>query len=1188
LAKSLRLAIPDVETKIIREWPDAATLAAADSLVIYADGFGSHPANAHLAELTEFMNAGKGVVILHWATGIGNAGPKNDDHNDRRYIEWRQLIGAGFEPFYSLGHVWTANFKKPGSHPIMNGVKPFFLHDECYFHLHQGTDRKITRLLDVAPPENLVAKKGETFTSGNRFARESILKKREQQFVAWAFERPEGGRAFGFTGGHFHWSWARDDVRKMALNAIAWSAGLTIPETGHTSPTPTGSDMLANLSGKNPGWTADQLQEWLEQSEKGKVVPWRNAKVETPKKATIQKLPDGAQLLEGESLKVLKSVGSVAPQDLRSYGDMFSGSSHVWWRNGKPGDVIEFAIPVTKAGTYRIGLGMTKARDYGIAEFSLNGKPISKSIDFYNNDVIHTGTIAMQGEHTLTAGEHRLAVKMIGANPKALKSYMIGLDYVLLYSGDEAGLVAIDPRNAAPAKGEKNPKKSNVKAGNDLSAEPKSPEAQLADFVLPDGFQIELVASEVTGVPKPTSIAFDDAGRLWVTTAVEYPRDKDPEIWKKKGRDKIVIIDAPHLPDPQPVRTFAEGMVMPMSVLPYANGAYVAQGPEIFFLDADGQKDTLLNGFGVQDTHTMPHQLYRSPGGRITFSQGVLNNGTITDASGRSHVFDRTLIATINPKGTDLQITGVGMNNIWAWAQSRTGRVFIHEANDFGFGLVQFEEDSSYPSFRKSLIHPDAPLHPPTAKGLDLGGTGFSGIAISDDRAGSYPAPWHGRFFVANPIDGKINSATGELGTDDVWSFKKQVDLVACKDTMFRPVCITFGPDGCLYIADWYNRIISHNEVARDHPARDKGHGRIWRVRHKDQPRAQVTDFTKVPTDQLPAALNSDSTWAMRAAWHQIAQRQDKSVIPELVKMIRDTATPNDARIHALWTLEELQHFDAELWAFLLGQPSPDLRRESVRALSSLTVPQSVAAPLLKSLAGEKSWTVRYEVLRYFRRAIGPIADEHLAWLRQWNTENAVKTNREGDLNGTYQRTFQNFLLTLAETKTPLPVMPGSKWNGVISHQAAGPDPSARIAAVRAALPKADAANGKLLTKSICLSCHAIGGEGVGFAPPLDGSAKRDLDGLLMAIVDPNAAMESVFRSFRIETKDGGMLEGFNQGETVKAITLAMMGGAKLETLIEKIKAAGYIEGKSVMPDITAGLPAEQVADIVAYLRTVK
>ncbi|MFT5409808.1 MAG: putative membrane-bound dehydrogenase-like protein, partial [Verrucomicrobiales bacterium] len=911
----------------------------------------------------------------------------------------------------------------------------------------------------------------------------------------------------------------------------------------------------------------------------------------------------GEGLFEGEALTVLERVGLVRPQDLRSFGaGKWSGSSQLWWTGAKPADMIELSLPVVKAGAYRIGVGMTKAIDYGIVEFALDGKVISKPIDLYNDSVSHTGTVALGSEVALAAGEHRLSVKIVGSNPKAEKSYMFGLDYVLLYKGDEAGLLATDPRRrGAGSKSSKRPgqkkKAGGVKAGNDLDAKPLTPAQQQAKFVVPEGFVVELIASEVSGVPKPTAIAFDDAGRLWATTAVEYPRDKDSGIWEKPGRDRVVVIDAPHLPDPQPVRTFADGMVMPMSVLPFADGAVVAQGPEIFFLrdgDQDGSADgrrVLLKGFGVQDTHTLPHQLVRVPGGRIAFSQGVLNSGTIADASGRRHVFDRTLIATMTPRGTDLQIIGVGMNNIWAWAQNRVGRVFIHEANDFGLSLVPFEEDSSYPSFRKATIHPEAPIHPQTATGLNLGGTGFSGIAICDDRAGSFPAPWHGRYFVANPIHGKINSASGTLGDDDVWDFEKHGDLVTCADPMFRPVCITFGPDGCLYIADWYNRIISHNEVARDHPGRDKERGRIWRVRHTGQPRAKITDFKKMPTAQLPASLNSDSTWEMRAAWHQIGERGDTSLIPSLVAMLGDGRLPADARIHALWSLEELGHFETEQWKSLLADPSADLRREAVRSLSTLGVPQADVAPLLRMLDGEATWGVRYEVLRYFRRAKGNLQPEHLTWLRQWGKAVPAKTSRNGALDGSYQRDFQSFLMMLAETKTQLPVMVGSKWGGVIGTNPAPAEPHAiaeRIKAVKAALPHGDREQGRLLTEGLCLTCHAIGGKGVGFAPPLDGSSGRDIDGLLTAIIDPDAAIESVFRNFRIETKDATTFEGFNQSETADSITLLVMGGAKQVVPIGDIKSAGYVEGKSVMLNVTGGMDAGQIASIIAYLKAVE
>ncbi len=753
-------------------------------------------------------------------------------------------------------------------------------------------------------------------------------------------------------------------------------------------------------------------------------------------------------------------------------------------------------------------------------------------------------------------------------------------------------------------------KEKKIKEGNALEATVHTPEEQLNLFKVPEGFTIELVASEKTGVPKPVSIAFDDAGRLWTQTATEYPRDMDTGVWTKPGKDRVVVIDHPEKARPQPVRTFAEGMVMPLGVLPFGNGAFIAQGPEILFLadtDGDAKADTrkvLIQGFGVQDTHTLPHQLVRLPGGRIGFSQGVLNSGTIFDVDGKMMPFNKSLIASFAPHGNELRVISAGMNNIWAWAQDRLGRVFIHEANDWGYSLTPFEEDSSYVSFIGAPIHPDAPLHPPTAPGLNFGGTGFSGLAVSDDRSGSFQGAWRDAFFVANPIIGKINHATGTQGADGVWAFKKGDDLVTCDDPMFRPVFITFGPDGCLYIADWYNRIISHNEVARDHPGRDKDHGRIWRVRQNGQPPRTITDYTKVPTDQLPAALHSDSTWAMRAAWHQMVQRKDQSVVPALVTMLRDAQTTVDVKIGALWTLEEIAPFDEELWSHLLGEASPDLRREAVRALTTLKVPQAEAGPLMnQKLAGETAWTVRFEVLRYFRLAAGPVADADLAWLKAWSAAPAKTTKVKGQkgaggadgdylaLDGSYQRAFQDFLFMLAQTKTQLPVMAPEKYDGVLAKHPAPADPTAiakRIAAVKSVLPKAKAEAGRALTESLCLTCHSLGGKGIGFAPPLDGTWSRDLDGVLTAIVAPSVAMENVFRNFRVIRTDGTTIEGFKQSENKHGITLLLMGGAPQAIPMKVIKSAGYIEGQSMMPDLTAGMTPEQVASIAAYLRSVK
>lgn len=906
-------------------------------------------------------------------------------------------------------------------------------------------------------------------------------------------------------------------------------------------------------------------------------------------------------LLEGETLRVLKHAGNARQQDLRPFGEGgWSGNAHLWWTDAKPGESLELALPVATAGTYRLGAGFTKAVDYGIFDILLDGKKLAGPLDFYNDGVVHSGTIALGGAVKLTAGEHVLSLTITGSHPKAIKAHMLGLDYLLLAPGEAPDLAALGPKLKAVNK----PEAGSVKEGNALDAQPHTPEEQRAAFTVPEGFEIELLASEETGLPKPAMTVFDDAGRLWSVTATEYPRDNEPAIWSKPGKDSVVIIDQPCTKGPHKVRTFAGGMVMPLSVLPYGKGAFVAQGPEILFVedhDGDGKADSrkvLLHGYGVQDTHTLPHQLAQMPGGRIVYSQGVLNNGKATDATGRTVDFNRTIIATFHPDGTAHEMIEAGLNNIWSWAVSREGRVFITEANDFGYSLVPFEEDSTYPSFIQTKLHPATPMHPPTAEGLDLGGTGFSGLAICDDRAGSYPAPWHDCIMVSNPILGRIHAVSAQLGADGVFTFKKSGDLVSCSDPMFRPVAVTFGPDGCLYITDWYNRIISHNEVARDHPGRDKTRGRIWRVRHKSQPAHIVPDMTRVPTVELPAHLAADNTWEVRAAWHQIAARGAKELAPALTALILDAKTPDDTRIAALWALEDTGGFEASLWKELLASKNAHVRREAVHALSSLKVKAADAFALFQPLADETAWTVRYEMLRFFRRA--GATPEQLAWLHRWSETPADQRKVEGwngpflALGGPYERAFQDFLFLLITDKTRTPAS-DPRWDEVIATQPAHSAEETAALTKRIATVKSliTSANGPLdearaLVQTTCLACHRIGDKGVSLSPPLDGSASRDTDALITSLLDPDAAIETVFRLYRVETKDGTKVEGFRKVLDDRQLTLMFMGGGTQSIALTNIKTAGYVAGKSVMPALAAGLTDDQVADIVRFLKTVK
>lgn len=136
--------------------------------------------------------------------------------------------------------------------------------------------------------------------------------------------------------------------------------------------------------------------------------------------------------LEGENLKVLSKTGGIASeQDLSGFAGQWSNDAHLWWIDARPGDQLELALPVSKPGSYRLSLQLTKAPDYGIVQLYLDGKKLGGSLDLYHGSVIPTGPMPM-GTHQLSAGEHRLRVEIVGANERAVKSYMFGLDYVKL------------------------------------------------------------------------------------------------------------------------------------------------------------------------------------------------------------------------------------------------------------------------------------------------------------------------------------------------------------------------------------------------------------------------------------------------------------------------------------------------------------------------------------------------------------------------------------------------------------------------------------------------------------------------------------------------------------------------------------------------------------------------------------
>jgi type 1 glutamine amidotransferase len=234
----------DVKFHLNGEWPSAEELAKADTVVIYSDGGGGHPALQadRLDQLGKEMKRGCGFVCLHYAV------EPTIEKGNREFIDW---LGGAFEINWSVNPHWLGDFKEFPKHPIVSGVQPFATTDEWYFHMRFREGMKgITPILTSIAPDSTMSRPLGTH-SGNLSVRESVVVKKEPQHVAWAVQREDGGRGFGFTGGHFHKGWGNESQRKLVLNAIVWSAKAEVPSGGIVSKI-TDEELAANLDPKQP------------------------------------------------------------------------------------------------------------------------------------------------------------------------------------------------------------------------------------------------------------------------------------------------------------------------------------------------------------------------------------------------------------------------------------------------------------------------------------------------------------------------------------------------------------------------------------------------------------------------------------------------------------------------------------------------------------------------------------------------------------------------------------------------------------------------------------------------------------------------------------------------------------------------------------------------------------------------
>jgi len=254
LARILNENVPQIEATVLEGgWPkDLKPLEGAAAIVIACDGNSLVGSESNWKALDALARKGVGLAFLHYSLDPGDkCGPY--------LLDW---IGGYYKQHWSVNPSWLAQFKTLPEHPITRGVRPFRIEDEWYYHMKFRSNMEgVTPILSAVPPDS--TRRGPDGPhSGNSTVR---ARRGMAEHVAWAYERPDGERGFGCTGGHTHWVYAQDDFRRLLLNAVCWIAKAEVPAGGVPTPTPTVQDMEANLAGERPtDWTADRTREIIE------------------------------------------------------------------------------------------------------------------------------------------------------------------------------------------------------------------------------------------------------------------------------------------------------------------------------------------------------------------------------------------------------------------------------------------------------------------------------------------------------------------------------------------------------------------------------------------------------------------------------------------------------------------------------------------------------------------------------------------------------------------------------------------------------------------------------------------------------------------------------------------------------------------------------------------------------------
>jgi putative heme-binding domain-containing protein len=459
------------------------------------------------------------------------------------------------------------------------------------------------------------------------------------------------------------------------------------------------------------------------------------------------------------------------------------------------------------------------------------------------------------------------------------------------------------------------------------------PAEEVKKFHLPPGFEAQLVASE-PDIHKPLNIAFDDRGRLWVSETVEYPFpfDKDGKLY---NRDAIKILED-FGPDgrARKVTTFADRVNIPIGLLPRSSDALIFSIPNIWRMTyADGgakagERSAFLSEFGNRDTHGLTSAFSIGFDGWIYACHGYLNTSTVKGSDNQSITMNSGNVYRFRPDGSHAEYYTHGQVNPFGIAFDSLGNLYTCDCHTKP--VMALLRGAYYDSFGKP--HDGLGYAPEMVDRYD-DSTAVAGIAFYS--AAHYPAAYREQFFIGDVVTNNIVQFTPQWhgsSPKTVMSYFLKSD-----DRWFRPVAITLGPDGALYVADFYNRIIGHYEVPLDHPGRDRESGRIWRIVYTGRDGKgklnPLLDFTKQTVKELVRDLSHPNLTVRMKATNQLVERSDGEINGLMLDGMKHTTNPW-RRVHGLWVLERRSALDDQVLASACEDVDRGVRVQAQRILS--------------------------------------------------------------------------------------------------------------------------------------------------------------------------------------------------------------------------------------------------------------